>query len=1527
MEKAYKAIIANKQIYKEVRLSHEMDRVTVGNANDCDVRFRRESFFSEFVITFENSEGGWSIQSDENVYLSSDGVMKLVSKTLSHGDDLTVKYQASNRDVFKVSFMLDFDVETRIFDRGINIHNCGEITIGRDKNCNIIVDDELLGKDVISLKLKGDGLWIYDNRAKYGAYVNGQIIHESSLLQDYDFFSVIGYTFYYRDSKLYTSSHDKLTINGLSYFDISEQESHMRYPKFHRNTRIQYQIPQGEVEILPPEAKPQKKQKNLAMTLFPAIVTLLMLVLFRGVMGSGSGGMFVLYSAGTMALGIVMSVVTYFGEDKAYKKAVKKREEDYLAYIAAKEGEIQKLRKHELSIRRKIHLSLEDDVALVEGFQKRLFEKDCGDVDFLDVYLGVGKAQAQCRTKYEKQKAIVSEDAFLDIPEQIAEKYRYIEDAPQMSNMRDAAGVGVVGPRALLKNMLENMTLDICARHFYNDVKLFFILDEDYSGRMSWIRWLPHVRNERLRVRNIVCDEESRNALLEHLYAELSSRETTAEGEEGKEKAFQHFVVFVFNAEGLYKHPISKYIEKANELHFTFVFFEEHEEFLPKGCTEIIRLDNGTGFGNRLHSLDGESVSSFRYPCLAEGVLERLAVKLGAVCVDEVNLESELTKNITLFQLLDIAVASDLDLDKRWSESMVYRSMAAPLGVKKKGEVVKLDISDKADAHGPHGLVAGTTGSGKSEILQSYVLSMASLFHPYDVGFLIIDFKGGGMANQFKELPHLMGVITNIDGREVDRSLLFIKAELIRRQELFSVSGVNHINDYIKMYKNGELSQPLPHLIMIVDEFAELKAEYPDFMKEIISAARIGRTLGIHLILATQKPSGVVDNQIWSNSKFKLCLKVQTKEDSNEMLKTPLAAEIVEPGRAYFQVGNNEIFELFQSAYSGAKALELSGVEQREFELCEVSLWGKRKVVYTNRSERQSENDKNQLQALVEYMAEHCERNHIARLPGICLPPLMDVLYLSQIKRRAVDAANGIVVPIGVYDDPEQQMQADLYLDLSESNTYIIGSSQTGKTTLLQTIAYSLLDLYTPEEVNLYIVDAGNMAMKVFEGANHVGGVALAAEEEKVENLFKMLADIENDRKGTFARKGIGTFRAYIEAGFTDLPQIIVMIDNISVFREQFSHLDEALLHLSREGNSVGINLAVTGNQTNSVGYKALANYGSRIAYSCNDKGEFGNLFGRCRMEPKETQGRALILKDKRPLEFHTALCAEGAKEIERVENIRRFVEQIQGRYPGRVAMEIPVVPDVASQRQLFEAHRELLREPYVLPVGIDYATVAYESINFSSVGFFAILGRERSGRTNFVRLLLTSIQKTVMTNRTEAYVFDGAERQLAFARDLGFVQKYTIDSADAAVMLDEICETLRARQELYNEAENPAELMARLPLLLVVIENGQLMSAIYSNKELAELVLPMLRQYRSMKVCVVFSNVENAPVAFNSGEVLKVIKENKKAVVFDDFTNIKLFETTIRQQKEHAKPVRQGDAYLFMGNALKKLRTVYSDL
>lgn len=338
------------------------------------------------------------------------------------------------------------------------------------------------------------------------------------------------------------------------------------------------------------------------------------------------------------------------------------------------------------------------------------------------------------------------------------------------------------------------------------------------------------------------------------MYVEFGKRLTSGE------TCQPHYVVFVLNDWGIKTHPVAQYIPNAQKCNASYFFFENEKKDLPLWCSRIITLDSHCS-GVMVSSGDRDRVERFTYDPIDDVQLLEAAKKLSPVYCEEISLENALTKNITLFEMLNILGVDDIDLKRNWAQAEIYKTMAAPLGVKTKDEIVYLDLHEKA--HGPHGLVAGTTGSGKSEILQTYILSMAILYHPYEVGFVVIDFKGGGMVNQFKNLPHLIGAITNIDGKEINRSLMSIKAELENRQRIFAESNVNNISNYIKLYKAGKANIPIPHLIIVVDEFAELKAEQPEFMKELISAARIGRSLGVHLILATQKPAGQVNEQIW----------------------------------------------------------------------------------------------------------------------------------------------------------------------------------------------------------------------------------------------------------------------------------------------------------------------------------------------------------------------------------------------------------------------------------------------------------------------------------------------------------------------------------------------------------------------------------------------------------------------------------------------------------------------------------------
>ena len=261
----------------------------------------------------------------------------------------------------------------------------------------------------------------------------------------------------------------------------------------------------------------------------------------------------------------------------------------------------------------------------------------------------------------------------------------------------------------------------------------------------------------------------------------------------------------------------------------------------------------------------------------------------------------------------------DLDIWRFWNENHAYEGIKAIVGIGSGSRPFVLDISDKPQSHGPHGLAAGTTGSGKSVMLQTYILSLALNYHPEQVQFILIDYKGGGMANAMSRLPHIAGIIDNLQSeRAIQRALQSIKGEIKRREEAFKRLGIDHIDDYIRFYNNDPRERPLGHIIIVVDEFAELKREQPDFMRELVSAARVGRSVGLHLILATQKPSNSVDDEIWSNTRFRICLRVASRGDSNDMLKRPDAAYLRGMGRCYVQVGNDEIFEQIQTSYSGA---------------------------------------------------------------------------------------------------------------------------------------------------------------------------------------------------------------------------------------------------------------------------------------------------------------------------------------------------------------------------------------------------------------------------------------------------------------------------------------------------------------------------------------------------------------------------------------------------------------------------------
>lgn len=1493
MENKYKIMISNHNLYKETELPEDAKIYRVGTSVDCDFRLHKDLFFEEIRLVFTNNNGTWSVMCADNLYLTVGDTRRLLTKELKHGDTIFIKYQDSNHDVFCLDFMIDFDSRRRNFERKIQINDLEKLSIGAGKENNIVLKSKYIRNDKIELIRSKDGLVLNIINVSYGVYHNGNKAENRELIKNGDFISVSDFMFYYKNSALWTDITENCLINDLSYKDYLVQNN---YPKFVRNSRIKMVLNEEDIEILDPPTKPQKPKNNLLMNLLPAMGMLMATAVMAFM-----GGAMIIFSIVSGGMAIVTSIIGVIQGKREYKKDVQERIEKYNLYIEKKKKEIEKYRDEEREILNKIYIPKQESVRELAGFSSSLFERRKEDDDFLDVRLGTGKVEAVRRINYKKQEKLEIEDDLQVFPQRICEEYQMVENAPVVCKLREMNAIGIVGNESYRYELMKTIVLDITARQFYSDVKLFFIMEEEHGALVNHFRFLPHVDGVMNGTKNIVCDEESKKLVFEYLYNIFTDREQ-------REEYGEHYIIFFYDQCGFASHPISRFVDKAKEIGVTFVFFGDEKGQIPLGCDRMIFCVDDRR-AELINNADISDTVVFQYDTCTDREINRVAQIMTAVETEEISLEGSLTKNINLFALLNILGVEDLDLKKRWDSTKAYQSMAVPLGVSKTG-VVYLDLHDKA--HGPHGLVAGTTGAGKSEILQTYILSVATYFHPYEVAFVIIDFKGGGMVNQFKELPHLLGAITNIDGKEIDRSLKSIRAELQKRQKLFADAEVNHIDKYIKKYKAGEVVTPLPHLIIIVDEFAELKAEQPEFMKELISAARIGRSLGVHLILATQKPAGQVDDQIWSNSRFKLCLKVQGPEDSNEVLKSPLAAEIKEPGRAYLQVGNNEIFELFQSAYSGAgeKAVDNS---LKEFKIAKLDRSGKRTIIFEQKKKKEDSAGKTQLEAIVEYVEAYCKKAGIEHLSNICLESLQERILFSEEefnKHKMFD--------IGIYDDPDHQYQGKTGLDLDSKNTLIIGSSQHGKTNLLQLLIREIALKYSPAQANIYILDFASMVLQGFDSLPHVGGVVCSSEDEKLKNLFKLLQEEIVIRKEKLVSVGVSSFTAYCEAGNRDLPHIYIFVDNMTALIELYLENDDTFLGIVREGLAVGISVILANAHTSGIGYKYLANFANKVALYCNDSNEYSNIFDHITLKPEELPGRCVIELEKRILECQTYLAFQGETEYERANDMKEFIKRCSQAYPGKGAKRIPFIPAMLTTRTL-EENFGAESSGYCLPMGLSYNEVTPFRMDFAVLGAMGLCGKEKKGHYNFISSVLRRLNQNRQQSPVRVTIIDDVTRKYKDLSQMEIVESYSLDPEIVIEKLTEWHEILEERYFAMMQEQKPAD----NTLLMMIIQNNDAAKKIQEDMDALSHYSDIVTRLKALNVSIIFSDFVNAMVSYDAPEPIRMIKQEQHIICFDDLDNLKVFDVPYEELKANKKRLQLGDAYYIKDNAVTKVKLV----
>ncbi|MEH7118622.1 type VII secretion protein EssC [Neobacillus vireti] len=1088
------------------------------------------------------------------------------------------------------------------------------------------------------------------------------------------------------------------------------------YPNFQRSPRIIYREPEGQRKIVKPSPKPVKPSEQLARVIVPPLVMIAAMVV---VSIFQSNGFYIIAMLAMTITTVIFSVTSYLKSLKQYRLGLKERDKGYQNYLKQKAHEFYQAgeeQRHALNYHYPDAVQIRD---MARKVHSRIYEKTMFHHDFLMYRVGLGEIESSFEIEFNVEEFTLEKDELIEAASDLRAQFLSLDDVPVVTSLMRGP-VGYIGQRHLVIEQLQLLVMQTALFHSYHDLQFVTIFPEEEKVQWEWMRWLPHAGLRDINVRGFVYHERSRDQVLNSLYQILKERKQSIDEKTNKsEKIYfsPHFVVLITDEKMILDHSVMEYFnEDPREFGVSLVFVQDVMQSLPEHVKTVIDIrDAQTG---NIMLEEGELVNRRFRPDHLHNDFNKEDVSRALSPLNHLqNLRNSIPESVTFLEMYGVEKVEELRINERWASNETYKSLAVPLGLRGKEDLVYLNLHEKA--HGPHGLVAGTTGSGKSEIIQSYIISLAVNFHPHEVAFLLIDYKGGGMANLFKHLPHLLGTITNLDGAQSMRALASIKAELQKRQRLFAENDVNHINQYQKLYKLGEAKEPMPHLFLISDEFAELKSEQPEFMKELVSTARIGRSLGIHLILATQKPSGVVDEQIWSNSKFKLALKVQNASDSTEILKTPDAAEITLPGRAYLQVGNNEVYELFQSAWSGADYIP----DKNDQDLMDTTIYaindlGQYEILSNDLSGLSSRKEiskvPTELDTVVEYIDAFAKERGIVELPRPWLPPLDDRIYLHDLdvvdyQTTWYEEKIPLEVTFGYLDIPEMQTQKPLTLNLSKDGHIAVFSSPGyGKSTFLQTVAMDIARRYSPKQVHIYLIDLGTNGLLPLRELPHAADTIMVDEEIKIGKLLRRLQNELKERKQKLSKYGVATIEMYEQASGKEVPSILLFIDTFdsitdASYREEF---EKTAAQIAREGVSVGIHLIVSAGRQSAMRAPLLSNIKHQLALYMIDGTEVRNIVGRTDLMIEEVPGRGLI-KLEQPTSFQTALPVRGQDTLTMIKNIQEECKEMRNDWRGSLPMPIPMVPETLEFTDFINKPETIsMIEKGAIPFAVDFENV-----------------------------------------------------------------------------------------------------------------------------------------------------------------------------------------------------------------------------